>query len=283
LPPHLLHTPTGTMCNRKAQLSHFERSHQYKQLLSTAHLLTEQKLQTAIGSAVTDFFQIAMLSHRWGNDEPLLREIEGKKIYDLRAIDGLAKLQYFCALALEKNFQWAWSDTCCIDKDSSTELQEAIGSMFSWYRRSSLTIVYLSDVSDAGSLASSVWFERGWTLQELLASPTVLFYMYDWSLYTKDDSTNHKTDPAVLQELQEATGIAKQHLTDFHPGVDDARLRLHWASRRRTTRPEDIAYSLFGIFEVQLPVLYGESAENALGRLLAEIISRSGDVSVLDW
>ncbi|KAI5997204.1 hypothetical protein F5J12DRAFT_929009 [Pisolithus orientalis] len=283
LPPHLLHTPTGAMCNRKAQLSHFERSYQYKQLLSTAHLLTEQQLQTAIGSAVTDFFQIAMLSHRWGSDEPLLREIEGKKIYNLRAIDGLAKLQYFCALALEKNFQWAWSDTCCIDKDSSTELQEAIGSMFSWYRRSSLTIVYLSDVSDAGSLASSVWFQRGWTLQELLASPTVLFYTYDWSLYTKNDSTNHKTDPAVLQELQEATGIAKWHLTDFHPGVDDARLRFHWASRRRTTRPEDIAYSLFGIFEVQLPVLYGESAENALGRLLVEIISRSGDVSVLDW
>ncbi|KAI6041265.1 hypothetical protein EDC04DRAFT_2506843, partial [Pisolithus marmoratus] len=59
--------------------------------------------------------------------------------------------------------------------------------------------------------------------------------------------------------------------------------RLQWASLRRTTRPEDVAYSLFGIFNLHLPVLYGESAKNALGRLLAEIISQSGDISVLDW
>ncbi|KAI5994934.1 hypothetical protein F5J12DRAFT_410243 [Pisolithus orientalis] len=283
LPPHLLHTPTGVMCNRDAQLSHFESSPYYERLLLSASSLTRQQLQTEINSTVTDFFPIAMLSHRWGNGEPLLREIEGKKIYDLRGTDGLEKLQDFCLLALERNFQWAWSDTCCIDKDSSAELQEAIGSMFSWYRQSSVTIVYLSDVFEADTLADSVWFTRGWTLQELLASHTVFFYMYDWSLYTKGDTANHKKDPTVLEELQRATGVAKQHLTDFDPGMDDARTRLHWASGRSTTRPEDIAYSLFGIFKVHLPVLYGESVENALGRLLAEIISRSGDISVLDW
>ncbi|KAI6152935.1 hypothetical protein EDD17DRAFT_1633370 [Pisolithus thermaeus] len=65
--------------------------------------------------------------------------------------------------------------------------------------------------------------------------------------------------------------------------MDDARSRLQWASSRCTTRPEDIAYSLFGIFNLHLPVLYGESAEKALGRLLADIISQSGDISVLDW
>ncbi|KAI6045346.1 hypothetical protein EDC04DRAFT_2545705, partial [Pisolithus marmoratus] len=172
---------------------------------------------------------------------------------------------------------------CCIDKDSSAELQEAIGSMFSWYRSSSLTLVHLCDVSDTGSLADSVWFERGWTLQESLASHAVLFYTQDWSLYKNLETTNHKTDPTLLEEVGKAAGIAKQHLMNFYPGLDDARSRLHWASRRRTTRPEDIAYSLFGIFEVHLPVIYGESAEHALGRLLAEIISGSGDVSVLDW
>ncbi|KAI6007991.1 hypothetical protein EDC04DRAFT_2779581, partial [Pisolithus marmoratus] len=84
-----------------------------------------------------------------------------------------------------------------------------------------------------------------------------------------------------------ATGIESRFLTNFSPGMDDARSRLQWASSRRTTRPEDIAYSLFGItfriFDIHLPVLYGEPAENALGRLLAEIISQSGDISVLDW
>ncbi|KAI6013418.1 hypothetical protein BKA83DRAFT_4063266, partial [Pisolithus microcarpus] len=72
--------------------------------------------------------------------------------------DGVEKLQMFCTLALQHNFQWAWSDMCCINKDSSAELQEAIGSMFSWYHWSSLTVVHLSDVFDGGSLTSCVWF-----------------------------------------------------------------------------------------------------------------------------
>ncbi|KAI5994945.1 hypothetical protein F5J12DRAFT_410509 [Pisolithus orientalis] len=284
LPPRLLHTPTGVICNRDTQLSYFEGSAQYERLLSSASSLTRQQLQTEIGSAVTDFFQIAMLSHRWGSGEPSLRDVEGKNIYDLRGTDGLEKLQKFCILALECHFEWAWSDTCCINAESSAELQEAVGSMFSWYRRSALTIVYLSNVPDGGSFADCTWFERGWTLQELLASPAVLFYMNDpWSLYKNSDSANHKRDPAVLEELQNATGVAIQHLENFNPGVDDARTRLRWASGRKTTRPQDIAYSLFGIFNVHLPVIYSEPAEHALGRLLAEIITRSGDVSVLDW
>ena len=87
----------------------------------------------------------------------------------------------------------------------------------------------------------------------------------------------------MLGELEQAMGITSRHLTDFHPGVDDARLRLQWASTRCTTWPEDIAYLLLGVFSLHIPVLYGESAENALGRLLAEVISKSGDTSILDW
>ncbi|KAI6008174.1 heterokaryon incompatibility protein-domain-containing protein, partial [Pisolithus orientalis] len=236
-----------------------------------------------VHTAILEYFQYIMLSHRWGEDEPSLRDIEGHLIYDMSEKEGFEKLQTFCVVACERGFLWAWSDTCCIDKDSSAELQEAIGSMFAWYRRSSLTIVYLSDVPDTGSFESSEWFRRGWTLQELLASGNILFYTQSWSLYKNLTSSNHKTDIAVLEELERATGIESRFLTHFSPGTDDARSRLQWASLRRTTRPEDIAYSLFGIFNLHLPVLYGESAENALGRLLAEIISQSGDISVLDW
>ncbi|KAI5989859.1 hypothetical protein EDC04DRAFT_2588175, partial [Pisolithus marmoratus] len=196
---------------------------------------------------------------------------------------GLGKLQAFCAAACEHGYLWAWSDTCCIDKDSSAELQEAIGSMFGWYRRSALTIVHLSDVPNTGSFGGSEWFRRGWTLQELLAPRTVLFYTQDWSLYRNLTCSNHKVDATVLEELERETGIQSRFLTDFSPGMDDARSRLQWASLRCTTRSEDIAYSLFGIFDLHLPVLYGESVEKALGRLLAEIISQSGDISVLDW
>ncbi|KAI5999561.1 hypothetical protein EDD15DRAFT_69186 [Pisolithus albus] len=283
IPLRLIHTHSGVVCDRNAQVSLFEASPQYKRLLSLPSSLDSQQRETEIKDTVLEHFKYAMFSHRWGNGEPSLRDVEGKRIYLLGGTDGMAKLQRFCILALRHNFLWAWSDTCCIDKDSSAEVQEAIGSMFCWYRWSSLTIVHLSDVLDAGSLADSVWFTRGWTLQELLASRTVLFYMQDWSLYMNIDAANHKTDLAVLKELRKATGITDQHLTNFCPGVDDARTRLRWASRRHTTRPEDIAYSLFGIFKVHLPIFYGESAEHALGRLLAEIISGSGDVSVLDW
>ncbi|KAI6143856.1 hypothetical protein EDD17DRAFT_198087 [Pisolithus thermaeus] len=283
IPPRLLHTPTGVLCNRDEQLSKFKDSPQYKQLPSPTSLLNSQQLEAEIKNVVSECFAFATLSHRWGSREPLLRDVEGKNIYDLGRTGGLAKLQRFCACALERKFLWAWSDTCCINKDSSAELQEAIGSMFSWYHRSSLTIVYLADVGHPGSLANSVWFKRGWTLQELLASNTVLFYAHDWSLYANSDAENHKTDPALLKDLCQATQVAERYLTDFDPGTTAARSRLSWASRRRTTQPEDMAYSLFGIFRVHLPVLYGESAQNALGRLLAEIISDSGGVSVLDW
>ncbi|KAG2344134.1 hypothetical protein BDR05DRAFT_962454, partial [Suillus weaverae] len=86
-----------------------------------------------------------------------------------------------------------------------------------------------------------------------------------------------------MKELEDATGINARALISFRPGMSDARQRLQWASSRVTTLPEDIAYSLFGIFGVHLPVIYGEKEQNALGRLLQEVIARSGDITVLDW
>ncbi|KAI6024621.1 hypothetical protein PISMIDRAFT_19218 [Pisolithus microcarpus 441] len=178
---------------------------------------------------------------------------------------------------------WTWSDTCCIDKHGSAEVQETIGSMFTWYRQSALTVVYLCDVPDTGSIGSSEWFGRRWTLQGLLAPESVVFYTKTWSLYRNLTSLNHKVDAVVLEELESVTGMEGRFFKSFSPGLDDARLRLHWASQRATTRPEDIAYPPSAIFNLHLPVMHGESAENALGRLLAEVVSHSGDISVLDW
>ncbi|KAI6016667.1 hypothetical protein PISMIDRAFT_14983 [Pisolithus microcarpus 441] len=121
------------------------------------------------------------------------------------------------------------------------------------------------------------------TLQELLAPESVAFYTKTRSLYRNLTSLNHKADAVVLEELESITGIERRFFKGFSPGLDDARLRLQWASQRTTTRPEDIAYPLSGIFNLHLPVMHGESAENALGRLLAEVVSHSGDISVLDW
>ncbi|KAI6006545.1 hypothetical protein F5J12DRAFT_913099 [Pisolithus orientalis] len=283
MPTRLLQTRTGVLCNRDAQILHFMSSQQYSQLLSSCATCNPVQQMTLIRTVTSRYFQYVMLSHRWGEGEPSLRDVEGHKVYGMSTNGGLGKLQAFCLVACDRGYLWAWSDTCCIDKNSSAELQEAIGSMFAWYRRSSLTIVYLSDVSETGSLGNSEWFRRGWTLQELLAPQTVLFYTQNWSLYKNLTSSNHKADVAVLEELERATGIEPGLLINFSPDMGNARLRLQWASLRRTTRPEDIAYSLFGIFNLHLPVLYGESAEHSLGRLLAEIVSQSGDISVLDW
>ncbi|KIN99737.1 hypothetical protein M404DRAFT_55223, partial [Pisolithus tinctorius Marx 270] len=279
MPTRLLHTQTGTLCNRDEQISKFTGSQQYNRLLSLAMSYDPVERVGRIHADVSRYFLFVMFSHRWGKGEPLLHDIQGRSIYDMTRSDGVKKLQKFCLTAFKRGYLWAWSDTCCIDKDSSAELQEAIGSMFGWYRRSALTIVYLADVPEAGSFTTSQWFGRGWTLQELLAPRTILFYTRTWSLYKNIESSNHKTDAAILEELAGATRIESRFLTDFTPGMDDARSRLRWASSRRTTRPEDVAYSLFGI----LPVLYGESAEFALGRLLGEVISQSGDISMLDW
>ena len=281
-PPRLLDTHTGRLCDRESQIAQFEQSGQYNQLLSSASALDALAQVPHIHEVVSTYFHYVTLSHRWGRLEPLLHDIEGQVIYDLDVTDGLRKLRSFCLTSFRSGYLWAWSDTCCIDKESSAELQEAIASMFSWFRLSALTMVHLADVSDMGGMTNSVWFKRGWTLQELLAPHTMLFFTGDWLLY-QGRSSNHKEDNVILGELEQATGIASRHLTDFHPGVDDARSRLQWASTRCTTRPEDIAYSLLGVFSLHIPVLYGEPAENALGRLLAEVISKSGDTSILDW
>ncbi|KIM57628.1 hypothetical protein SCLCIDRAFT_1219318 [Scleroderma citrinum Foug A] len=281
-PPRLLGTHTGMLCDRDSQIAQFQKSREYNQLLSSASAMDAPTQVTHIRKVVSTYFRYVTLSHRWGKIEPMLRDIDGRVIYNLDPTDGISKLQFFCQECCQHGYLWAWSDTCCIDKESSVELQEAIGSMFSWYRLSTLTLVHLADVLDTGTLSSSAWFKRGWTLQELLAPHSMLFFTRDWSLY-RDSFSDHKEDIAILGELEQATGITSCHLIDFHPGVDDARLKLQWASMRRTTRPEDIAYSLLGVFSLYIPVLYGGSAENALGRLLAEVISKSGDTSILDW
>ncbi|KAG1743034.1 hypothetical protein EDB19DRAFT_581610 [Suillus lakei] len=244
-------------------------------------------LQTSrIKDEVAKYFRCVLLSHRWEETEALLHDIQDKVVYELNELGGIVKLQSFCKIARDAGYCWAWMDTCCIDKNSNTELQESINSMFVWYRHSALTIVYLCDVppsSQSGALASSAWNERGWTFQEFVAPKVVIFNQHDWSLYFNDCSPNHKESPTIMKELEDAMGIDRQALVCFRPGMRNAREKMHWASMRITTVQEDVAYSLFGIFGITLPVIYGEKKQRALGRLLQEIVAQSGGITVLDW
>ncbi|KAG1823960.1 WD40-repeat-containing domain protein [Suillus subaureus] len=284
-PLRLINTITGHICDRNGQINAFTGSTEYKELLLSLGMRVP--LQTEfIREVVAGFFGWVMLSHRWETEEPLLYDIQGKEIYDLDPVGTIAKLQKFCQVAHSAGHRWAWVDTCCIDQNNNIELQESVNSMFIWYHYSALTIVYLSDVppsSNSGALANSTWNTRGWTVQEFLAPRIVLFYQADWTLYLNIRSHNHKESDRIKKELERSTGISARALADFRPGTRDAREKLQWASNRDTTREEDIAYSLFGIFDVNLPVIYGEKRQKALGRLLQEIIAHSGDITALDW
>lgn len=130
----------------------------------------------------------AVLSHTWGDDieEVSFHDIETGNI--VKPGNGTIKLKGCCNQAKEDHLEYAWIDSCCINKDSSRELDEAINSMFQWYRKASICYVYLSDVPsgdniwDPGSkFFSSRWFQRGWTLQELLAPLELRFYNKSWS------------------------------------------------------------------------------------------------------
>ncbi|KAJ8593149.1 hypothetical protein M405DRAFT_686496, partial [Rhizopogon salebrosus TDB-379] len=174
---------------------------------------------------------------------------------------------------------WAWSDTCCIDKTNNVELQESIISMFAWYRLSSVTIVYLSDVTDEESFRHSAWFTRGWTLQELIAPRLVWFYKKDWTPYI-DSKKNHKEDPQVVKIISEVTFVHHKVLNNFVP--DEVKKRMSWLASRRTTKIEDMAYCMMGIFGVHMPVMYGEK-KNAFVRLQKEIMNLTEDLSLFDW
>ncbi|KAG1785862.1 uncharacterized protein HD556DRAFT_1450301 [Suillus plorans] len=284
-PLRLLNTSTGILCDRAAQLNSFKTSPEYKELLSSITKRSDLQMER-IKEVVATHFRCVLLSHRWEETEVLLHHIQNTDVRELKGLGGITKLQSFCKIARDAGYFWAWMDTCCIDKSNNAELGESVQSMFVWYRHSALTIVYLSDVppsSEPGALASSVWNERGWTFQEFVAPKVIRFYQKDWSLYLNDRSLNHKESQAIMKELEGATGIDAQALISFRPGMRDARQKLQWASKRVTTVQEDTAYSLFGIFDVHLPVIYGERKQSALGRLLQDIVSRSGDITSLDW
>ena len=239
-----------------------------------------------ISSEVMRFYRYVMLSHKWEDGEPLFRKVEHLTVYELEVSPANMKLQSFCALVRSLEFRWAWSDTCCIDKDNNVVLQESLVAMFSWYRDSSLTLVYLCDVpsesQEPGGLRESIWNTRVWTYQEYLAATRVQFYTGGWKPYLGLTLSNHKESPTIISEMEQASRVSAEQAAALQPGLDRVREKLSLASRRQTMHAEDIAYSLLGIFNVVMPVIYGEGTR-AVGRLLEHVLTGSGDATILAW
>jgi hypothetical protein len=212
----------------------------------------------------------AILSHTWEEDEVTFEDLQ-KRTSTKKA--GYEKIRFCAEQANRDGLQYFWVDTCCIDKSNRAELTEAINSMFRWYRMSTKCYVYLSDVSTTAvntdeltwelAFRRSRWFTRGWTLQELIAPISIDFFCRDLKWIGSKSS--------LEQQIHEITGIPKSALQGASLAQFNDKERFSWIQPRQTTVEEDKAYSLLGIFDVQMPLRYGEGMANAFKRLEEEI------------
>lgn len=269
------------------------------------------------------FPQYAILSHTWisPKDEITYQDIKKRKEdieNDLFKQKGWAKLRRYCDRAARDGWDWAWLDTCCIDKTSPSDTQEAINAMFRWYQNAGICYAYLDDVdvnvilgtldsadvndpkdvdldnipsadniANRGSfrhkalspfVVKAKWFTRGWTLQELLAPHYLVFLDRAWRRIGIRESW--------ADEIKEASRIETRHLTTFSPTDFNScsiAMRLSWASHRDTTLEEDETYSLLGLFGISLPLIYGEGRWRAFNRLQRELITVYNDDSIFAW
>ncbi|KAK0638838.1 HET-R [Cercophora newfieldiana] len=226
-----------------------------------------------LDDAISEIPPYAILSHTWGDEEVLFQDLEdGTEDGTARKMAGYVKIQFCGDQAWCDGLKYFWVDTCCIDTSDASELQHALNSMFRWYREAAKCYVYLSDVSTCSpddksaweaAFKTSRWFTRGWTLQELIAPTTAEFFC------TEGKRLGNKN--SLEQQIRDITGIPSEALrggllSDF--SIDE---RMAWVQKRNTTRKEDKAYCLLGIFDVHMPLLYGEGEAGAFARLRDKI------------
>lgn len=241
-------------------------------------------------------------SHRWSDDEATYKDVLKRRN---ESSEGYKKIKGFCDVARKLNgnlrrpaerSSWIWIDTCCINQNSSSEVSESINSMWNWYTGATHCIAYLRDVRPLRTgwdavmfdFRNSEWFERGWTLQELLAPPCVIFVNEKWECIGVTSSKDHRClfrEELLTPAIAEVTRIHEDVLSTFKQRrhTIPKEVRMAWAANRRTTKVEDAAYCLLGIFDVHMPLIYGEGERNARRRLQQAILEKEQDYDdVLD-
>ena len=235
----------------------------------------------------------AVLSHTWGDDEVTLDDLSGA--FYSRKDAYHKKIKGACARSIADGLDWIWIDTCCVDRTDATDLARAVRSAFSRYKRSQVCYAYLEDVPFSpkhgdkveeledpfvpdSAFRKSRWFTRGWTLMELLVPADVRFYSSSWDLIGSRDT------PALAVIIAEMTGIRKTPLDAevLLPSKSVAEV-MSWASGRETRVPEDQAYCLMGLFDVSIPIVYGEGREKAFIRLQQAIFNQTNDHTIFAW
>ncbi|KAG1819256.1 uncharacterized protein BJ212DRAFT_1479372 [Suillus subaureus] len=237
----------------------------------------------------------AILSHRWFADceEISFQDLQRTQVPpsegphgnyaeptfppNVQSKQGYEKFRGARDHASRAGLEHIWIDTCCIDKTSSAELSEAINSMYAWYQDSAVCYVYLHDVDDDGDLQSALekadWFQRGWTLQELIAPDNVYFFNKHW--------IKIGSKATFARILNKITHI-RQDILLGNPCNPSIAEKMSWAAGRKTQKVEDRAYSLMGLFGIHMPIIYGEG-EKAFRRLQLEIMKSSDDQTIFAW
>lgn len=233
----------------------------------------------------------AILSHTWEDGEVSFQDISNGKVEHKK---GYAKIHYACNQAVKDGLHYAWVDTCCIDKTSSAELSEAINSMYRWYYNAVYCYAFLSDAPEVNedfindkadfnddalfysvTLGPCRWFTRGWTLQELLAPSQIKFYGDNWT-YIGNKSQLYR-GIVNITGINEDVLISRDSISSYSVAE-----RMGWAAGRQTSRVEDRAYSLLGLFDANMPLIYGEGTQ-AFRRLQEEIIKEKTDHTIFVW
>ncbi|KPM43928.1 hypothetical protein AK830_g2634 [Neonectria ditissima] len=219
----------------------------------------------------------ATLSHTWGDEEVTFQHFQ---LPARPSLKGFEKILGCCRQAKKDGIEWVWVDTCCIDKTNSAELSEAVNSMYAWYQHSAVCYVLLEDVPSRtpdfpkSDFSRARWFTRGWCLQELIAPDKVEFYAKDWS--------DLGTKWSLHRDIAGITGIPREVLLQRRLNEYSIAQKMSWAARRTTTRVEDEAYCLLGIFDIKMPLIYGEGRKS-FQRLQIEILKQEEDYSFLLW
>ena len=243
----------------------------------------------------------AIVSHRWTNKEVTIQDFP-RYLAGEDSGYGWTKVQHGCEIARSQGYEWLWLDTCCINQDSSAELSEAINSMFRWYQAAKVCYVFLRDVrntDDRGNDFSSLpifrarsqttgmyeeefkrseWFRRGWTLQELLAPRELKFFNNNFQCVgTRGELSALIAAATAIDRLYVEQPLSFNVLQDISIAE-----RMRWVSNRQTTKEEDMAYCLLGLFDVNMPLLYGEG-KKAFIRLQLELLKKTDDESIFAW
>lgn len=249
-------------------------------------LLQAKSVGTDAGLGFAEFSthelpSFAVLAHSVGDVEVTYSDAVGDAAA-ARAKANYEKLAFAARQALADGYEYLFIHSCCVDRRSSAELDEAANSALQWYRKAGTVYAYLPDcpadaraTDPASPFAASRWFRDPWMLLPLVASRNLTFYAAQWTkLGTKAD---------LASDISAVTGVGLSFIRGTRP-IETASVaqRMSWAARRSTARVEDVAYALMGLFSVHMPLLYGEG-ERAFLRLQEEIIRHSNDYSLFAW